>query len=259
MMRNLLARANREVLEQFACSRTLLAFDFDGTLSPIVRDPDAATMRPSTRRLLLQVARAYPCVVISGRARDDVRRRVRGIALREVIGNHGLEPGRAGVPARRVVRRWMPLLEQRLGTLPGVAVEDKGFSLAVHYRRSREKKRARARILAAAATLGEVRLMRGKQVLNLLPAGAPHKGVALEQARARLGCDTAVYVGDDETDEDVFALDQPGQLLAVRVGPKKSSSAAYYIRTQAEIDRLLGSLLAFRPRRGEGRAITVRA
>ena len=68
-----------------------------------------------------------------------------------------------------------------------------------------------------------------------------------------------MYVGDDETDEDVFALDQPGQLLTVRVGPKRSSSAAYYIRTQAEVDRLLGSLLAFRPRPGRDRARTVRA
>ena len=91
-------------------------------------------------------------------------------------------------------------------------------------------------------------------MLNILPAGAPHKGLALERARTRLGCDTAIYVGDDETDEDVFALDQPGQLLTVRVGPKQSSSAAYYIRTQADVDRLLRSLLAFRPRPGGDRA-----
>ena len=74
--------------------------------------------------------------------------------------------------------------------------------------------------------LGPVRLVGGKHVVNLLPAGAPHKGLALERARARLGCDTAIYVGDDETDEDVFALDQPGRLLAIRVGRKPSSSAA---------------------------------
>ncbi len=258
-MRYLLARANREVLEQFACSRTLLAFDFDGTLAPIVRDPDAAAMRALTRRRLREVALAYPCVVISGRSRDDVSSRVRGIGLREVIGNHGIEPWHAAAPVHHEVRRWIPLLAARLGRLPGVVVEDKGLSLAVHYRRSREKKRDRGRILAAAAGLGEVRVLGGKQVLNILPAGAPHKGLALERARTRLGCDTAIYVGDDETDEDVFALDQPGQLLTVRVGPKKTSSAAYYIRTQAEVDRLLGSLLAFRPRRGAQRAMAARA
>ena len=101
-------------------------------------------------------------------------------------------------------------------------IEDKGLSLAVHYRGARRKKEARALILDAAAGLGDVRLVGGKQVLNVLPAGAPGKGQALERARARLGCDTAVYVGDDETDEDVFALDQPGRLLAIRVGRKRA-------------------------------------
>jgi hypothetical protein len=53
-------------------------------------------------------------------------------------------------------------------------------------------------------------------------------------------------VGDDETDEDVFALRRPGRLLGIRVRRRRGSSAAYYIRTQAEIDRLLRALLAFR-------------
>jgi trehalose 6-phosphate phosphatase len=257
-MRDILARANREVLEQFACSRTLLGFDFDGTLAPIVTDPDRAAMRPSTRRLLRQVAQAYPCVVISGRSRADVQRRVRGVKVAEVIGNHGLEPWHARARARPEVRRWIPLLKEQLDRVQGVTIEDKGLSLAVHYRRSREKKSARASILAAAARLSEVRLMGGKQVLNVLPAGAPHKGLALERARARLRCDTAIYLGDDETDEDVFALDQPGQLLTVRVGRKRSSSAAYYIRTQAEIDGLLRSLLACRPGRVAERGRRIR-
>ncbi len=98
-----------------------------------------------------------------------------------------------------------------------------------------------------------MRLLGGKQVLNILPAGSPHKGLALERARARLGCDTAVYLGDDETDEDVFAVDQPGQLLSIRVGRKRTSSAAYYIRRQADIDRLLRRLLILRPRTVAGR------
>jgi len=254
-MRDILAPACREVLEPFARSRTLLAFDFDGTLAPIVADPDRAAMRPSTRGLLRRLAALYPCVVISGRSRDDVRRRVRGVRLAEVIGNHGIEGWTATAPARREVRRWVPFLEEQLGGLPGVEVEDKGLSVAVHYRNAPGKRRARGRILAAAAALGEARILGGKQVLNILPAGAPHKGLALERARTRLGCDAAVYLGDDETDEDVFALDQPGQLLGIRVGRKDSSSAGYCIRTQAEIDRLLRALLELtRGRPADGHA-----
>jgi len=92
-MEHALAPAQHRVLERFARSRMVLALDFDGTLAPIVADPERAAMRLSTRRLLRQVARAYPCVVISGRARADVLRRVRGLGVLEVIGNHGSEPG----------------------------------------------------------------------------------------------------------------------------------------------------------------------
>jgi trehalose-phosphatase len=105
--------------------------------------------------------------------------------------------------------RTAPLLGRRLSPFKGVRIENKTFSVAVHYRRSREKKKARAAILEAAAALGPIRVIGGKQVVNILPEGAPHKGIALERERHRLRRDTAIYVGDDETDEDVFGLDQP--------------------------------------------------
>ena len=248
-MKHILARANLDVLRQFACSRVLLAFDFDGTLAPIVSDPALAAMRATTRALFEAVARQYPCVVISGRSRDDVRSRVAGVAAIEVIGNHGIEPWQSSERRLRAVRRWQPLLAHRLADLPGVEIENKVYSVAVHYRRSREKKKARAAIGQAAAALGAVRVIRGKQVVNLLPAHAPHKGIALEDARARYKCDTAIYVGDDETDEDVFALDQPGRLLSIRVGRKQRSLASYYLRSQAEVDRLLRCLLDAIPAR----------
>jgi trehalose 6-phosphate phosphatase len=252
-MRDILARASRDAIETFAGSRVLLAFDFDGTLAPIVREPDRARMRASTRRLLRRVARSYPCIVLSGRSRADVERRVRGVGFAGVVGNHGLEPWHATTTVLDEVRKWAPLLQERLRGMRGVVIEDKGHSVAVHYRRARDKTATRARILTAAAGLGEVRLVGGKQVLNVLPAGAPHKGTALERARTRLRCDTALYVGDDETDEDVFTLDQPGRLLTVRVGRRRDSAADYCIRSQADIDRLLLCLLACRPRPATGR------
>jgi trehalose 6-phosphate phosphatase len=129
----------------------------------------------------------------------------------------------------------------------GVWVEDKQYSVAVHYRQSREKRAARAAIQAAAADLGDVRLVGGKQVVNVLPVGAPHKGFALEKARDRLRCDTAIYVGDDETDEDVFGIAQPGRLLTVRVGANAGSEASYFLRNQAAVDDLLAELVRLRP------------
>jgi len=245
-MKGILSRAGRRTLEQFAWSKVLLAFDFDGTLAPIVAQRDRAAMRPRTRSRLGALSRVYPVVVISGRRQADVLGRLRGTSVRDVVGNHGLEPWQATERVRKEVRRWLPVLHDRLSALRGVQVEDKGFSVAVHYRQSREKKRARKRILDTAAALGKVRVIGGKQVVNILPERAPHKGLALERERERLGCDTAIYVGDDETDEDVFMLHQPGRLLTIRVGSARSSMAEYFIRGQRDIDGLLQALLDLR-------------
>lgn len=245
-MKNILAQGNREVLEQFAWSNTLIALDYDGTLAPIVEDPERAFMRPTTRKLLEQAATLYPTIVISGRAQQDTLSRLDGIGLHEVVGNHGLEPWHGTDRLIEKVRRWLAELERHLAPFKGVQIEDKVFSLAIHYRRSREKKRARAAILRTAALLGDVRIIGGKQVVNILPEGAPHKGIALERKRERLRCDTAIYVGDDETDEDVFELDQPGRLLTIRVGAKQASSATYYIARQGAMDELLRCLIDLR-------------
>ena len=245
-MAAILSPRNLEVLQQFAWSNVLLGFDFDGTLAPIVADPDQARLRPSTRALLAQVARRYPCVVISGRAHADVRRRVAGLGIKGVIGNHGLEPWHLASRFRAAVRGWLPRLHRALSQFPGVVIEDKQYSLAIHYRQARRKREVRVAILAAVAKLGPVRVIGGKLVVNVLPPGAPHKGIALERERERLGCDTAIYVGDDETDEDVFTLPQPGRLLAVRVCAKKTSLAAHHLDSQRDIDRFLGALLTYR-------------
>jgi len=245
-MKDILSRAGREVLQQFAWSNVLLAFDYDGTLAPIVRDPDKAEMRATTRQLLEEVASLYPCIVVSGRAQSDARRWLRGIRLQRVVGNHGIEPWQGTQAFIEDVKRWEPLLSRRLSPFKGVRIENKTFSVAVHYRRSREKKKARAAILQAAAALGSMRVIGGKQVVNIVPNGAPHKGIALERERDRLRRDTAIYVGDDETDEDVFGLGQAGRLLTVRVGSKRASQASYYVKNQRVIDELLAVLLSLR-------------
>lgn len=253
-MRDILSRANRIILEQVAWSNVLIGFDFDGTLAPIVSRPGEATMRSSTRRLLVRLSRLYRVVVVSGRARDDVAARVRGTGLEHVIGNHGIEPTASTPRLRALVAAWRLPLEAAVAPFRGVFVENKTYSLAIHVRHCRTKRAAIAALRAATRSLGPHRWIDGKEVVNLLPPGAPHKGVALERARVQLGCDTALYVGDDETDEDVFALDQPGQLLGIRVGRRISSRAAYYVRDQRHVDDLLRALVALRREGARGAA-----
>ncbi len=251
-MKRLLSPRNVDVLAQFAWSRVLLAFDFDGTLAPIVAARDEASMRAPTRELLGRVCQLYPCAVISGRSRTDVARRLRGLRVRHIMGNHGLEPGKHMATFERLIIAARPQLEAALAGKQGVDIEDKRFSLAIHYRRSRSKREARRAIHDAVAGLPiPMRTIPGKLVVNVLPERAPHKGDALMRLRAEEGTDTAIYVGDDATDEDVFELDQPGRLLSIRVGRARSSAAAYYLRNQGEIDGLLSQLA--RLRTGENR------
>lgn len=246
-MKALLSRENRVLLDQLAWSNVLLAFDFDGTLAPIVTNRHRAAMRARTARLFATVCQRYPSAVISGRAKADVARRLSGARVKYLIGNHGLEPGtRLGTFERQVVQAH-PLLETALEAVPGIDIENKRYSLAIHYRRAREKQKAREAIRRAVAGLPvPMRVIPGKLVINAVPAAAPNKGDALLALRDKTGTDVAMYIGDDVTDEDVFRIDQPGRLFTVRVGRSRTSAARYYLRAQQEIDTLLEHLVALR-------------
>lgn len=246
-MKRLLAPGHRAAVHDLASTKTLLAFDFDGTLAPIVADRSVAEMRPSTAALLARTCALYPCAVISGRSVSDVTARLGGAAVRYVSGNHGLEPGRGLEAFARECAQVRALLEDALAEATGVEVEDKGFSLAVHYRHAPAKRAARTVIQRAIASLAiPVRVVAGKLVVNVVPADAPHKGDALLQLRALEGADVAFYIGDDVTDEDVFALDEPGRLVTARIGAAAASRAMYFLRNQAEIDALLATFITLR-------------
>ena len=249
-MRSLLAPQNRRALRRLARGRALLAFDFDGTLAPIVADPARARLRPRTRRLLTDLARKYPCVVISGRRRADVAGRLAGIPLRQVFGNHGIEPSPALTASRRLVRRWLARLLPRLERMPGIIIDNKGATLAIHYRKARNRPAALKAILAAIADLADARVLKGILAVDLLPVGAPNKATALQSELRRLDCRAALYLGDDQTDEDVFALSRRLPLLAVRVGHKLRSLAPYYLASLDDVDALLAELLDMRSKPG---------
>jgi len=85
-MKDILASKNLAVLAEFAWSSVLVAFDYDGTLAPIVSTPARAQMRAGTRQLLSRVAQRYPCIVISGRTRADLTRRLSRVPLWSVFG-----------------------------------------------------------------------------------------------------------------------------------------------------------------------------
>jgi len=138
-----------------------------------------------------------------------------------------------------------PEVRITLAILIGVEIEDKTYSIALHYRKSQAKKKARMDILEVVSNLDpRPRIIMGKCVVNILPTGAPHKGVALVELMLQAGIKSAFYIGDDDTDEDVFSLPN-ARIMTVRVGKKSSSQAQFYIRNQSEVGRLLRTILRF--------------
>lgn len=116
-------------------------------------------MRLRTRRLFERVALSYPAVAISGRRLDDIAPRLSGIPARFVFGNYGGEPSSRKPPAR--VRAWGARLSEELSERRGVVVDDKGYSVTVHYRHARHKAAAVAAIHRVAATLPGARVLGG--------------------------------------------------------------------------------------------------
>jgi trehalose 6-phosphate phosphatase len=203
-------------------------------------------MRPSTRLLLRRLVRLYPVAVVSGRAYRSVVGFLGSLDV-TVVGNHGYELGHpVPVPPAilRKVRRWRRRLEQDLAGVPGVHFEDKRSTLAVHYGLDRRSRGAERAVYEAANQLEGTRLIPGKKVLNVLPHDFPTKGDAVRTLVARLGCDGAVVLGDDVTDEDAFAVGAP-LVLGVHVGAGPSL-APWRLRTQRDVDRLLRALVSLR-------------
>ena len=246
-MRHILAKCHISTLNAFATSNVLVAFDYDGTLAPISSNPERAPMRARTRRLLTAVADRYPCIVISGRARSDLVKWLSGVPVWHLTGNHCLEPWAEDAAYAARVARWERQLAHRLEQYSGIEIENKTYSLTVHYRHARPRRPALSAVQLALNALRGARLIRGKEAISVLPRDSVHKGDALQRSRRLLHCDLAIYVGDDDTDEDAFNASSTGRVLGVRIGSKLRSKARYYLKDQLEIDTLLHKLIKLRP------------
>lgn len=237
------------VLEALSFTKTLYAFDFDGTLAPIVKTPKDAYASEHTMKLIKELSQYVPVAIISGRSLSDLKTRVKCNKC-FLIGNHGLENPMAKkssfTKAQALSLKWKTKLEsewKELSKDKNVFIEDKTYSLALHYRKSRNKKIIKSILIDRIKALEpSPRVIWGKAVINIVPPGAPHKGAALLETMHGLGLNAALYIGDDDTDEDVFSLTDQN-VISIRVGQKQKSSACYYIKRQTEINTLLKSIL----------------
>jgi trehalose 6-phosphate phosphatase len=245
-MKHLFEAEGRRALLAALEARPLLAFDFDGTLAPIVERPDQARVAPEISARLDQLGGLRPVAVVTGRAVADVAQRL-GFSPRFIVGNHGAEdPGTsAGFDESRLdpVRA---LLNAQAATLnaAGVQVEDKRLSLALHYRLAPDASRAVALVESLLAGLDPgLQFFGGKCVVNVVVAAAPDKGDAVLSLVRRAGCGSAVFVGDDINDEAVFSRALP-HWLTVRVGrDDPASRAGFYLAEHSELEALLDLML----------------
>lgn len=226
---------------------TLLAFDFDGTLSPIVNNPDNAYLAPEIVPLLNELCNCTHVAVITGRSVSDIRSRLPS-SLTEISGNHGLEPLPLNIAAQKSeieqsVADTATTLEHIFEGDGHIKVERKNLSLSVHYRGHPDPDGAEAKILSTLTQASPgFRSIRGKKVVSLVPKKLPHKGDALVAMMLKKGLHQAVFVGDDVTDEDVFLMNDPN-ILGIRVGSEVGSAADLFIRDQKAITPLLGIML----------------
>jgi trehalose-phosphatase len=217
--------------------------DVDGTLAPIAPRPELAQVPDETSACVAALA-ARPDVVValvSGRAAADARRLVR-VANTWVIGNHGYEivspDGESLVdpqvePYRHLIAQATRKLEARLNHVSGVIVEDKTWTLSVHFRLADEAvvPRIRGAVEEIAHALG-LRVTEGKKVFEVRPPARVDKGTAVLTLAARLhaldGEASIVFIGDDRTDEDAFRALRLRQQKAVtvRVTPDERTGTA---------------------------------
>jgi trehalose 6-phosphate phosphatase len=252
-VRYALSTAGLSRLREILVGRPLLTFDIDGTLAPIVERPWDARLPDAVQEALAALAARATVAIISGRAVADARPMLK-FAPRYLIGNHGADgvPGFEGAADgfARTCRAWLDELgapAEPWRELEGVALEDKTYSLAFHYRTASAPAQMHRLLCERAAGLVPAPvLIDGKRVLNLIPPGAPDKGDALRALLRHSGCDRALYVGDDASDEAVFRLHSTA-LLTLRIERARGSAADLYLRNQREIVRLTRELARMLP------------
>jgi trehalose 6-phosphate phosphatase len=211
-----------EIRPLFAGRRAAVFLDFDGTLSPIVERPGDAAILPAAKRAVERLSTRAAVVVVSGRGREDVARRV-GLPHLIYAGSHGFdiaapaaaaaaEEGEAGDSPRRREdlaapgdladglpgRDLPPLIDaatarlrRELAAVPGAEVEAKTFTVAVHYRRvpAERVRDVEAVVERVVAQQPRLTVAAGKKVLEVRPSLDWDKGKALLHLLAVLGLD----------------------------------------------------------------------
>lgn len=273
-----------QIINHAKGKRLALFLDYDGTLSPIVDNPDRAFMSTAMRSAVKNVAKYFPTAVISGRSRDKVFEFV-GLSELYYAGSHGMDimgPVRPipndhkncisstdkqgnEVNLFQPASEFLPLIDEVFRSLvkvtkdiKGAKVENNKFCVSVHYRNVDEKNWTTIAqcVHDILKDYPRLRLTHGRKVLEVRPVLKWDKGKAVEFLLESLGlsnCDDVlpIYVGDDRTDEDAFKFLRDGNRgygILVSSAPK-DSNAFYSLRDPSEVMEFLKSLVTWKTSR----------
>ncbi|KAL9258535.1 putative trehalose-phosphate phosphatase D [Drosera capensis] len=255
-----------KIMNEANGKQIVMFLDYDGTLSPIVNDPDRAFMSDEMRVAIRGVAKRFPTAIVTGRCRDKVYDFVR-LAELYYAGSHGMDiqgpkelkqPGNGAV-LFQAASDFIPIINEVHATLsektrstPGAKVEHNKFCLSVHFRCVDEKRWAELaeQVKDVLNEYPGLRLTQGRKVLEIRPAIKWDKGKALEFLLESLGfADTdnvfPVYIGDDRTDEDAFKVLKEGNkglgILVSKV--PKETNASYTLQEPSEVKSFLQRLV----------------
>jgi len=248
-----------DLMEEINGREPVFFFDYDGTLSPIVRDPGKAFIGKKMKSKLAELANHYSVSVVSGRDKGDIEK---FIELDRVIyaGSHGfriegpdnlyMEQAEAKELLPRLDQMEKQLevsLEQKIN---GLQVERKYFAIAIHYRNAPKGtfKKIKNEVYRMIDDDPDFKTGRGKKILEIKPSLNWHKGRAIEWIINRLDFSVPekhvpIYVGDDVTDEDAFrAIADTG--IGILVGKHSQlSSAKYKLSDVSEVEDFMDYFL----------------
>ncbi|MED6122545.1 hypothetical protein PIB30_040788 [Stylosanthes scabra] len=259
-----------QIMDASKGKKIVMFLDYDGTLSPIVDDPDRAFMSDSMRKTVRKLARCFPTAIVTGRCRDKVYNFVR-LAELYYAGSHGMDikgPTRTSKYNKdtkadpvlfQPAAEFLPLIDEvyqelveKTKSTPGARVENNKFCVSVHFRCVEEKEwgELAQQVRSVLKKYPKLRLSQGRKVLEIRPTIKWDKGKALEFLLESLGfanCSDVfpVYIGDDRTDEDAFKkLRDRGQGLGILVSKfPKDTNASYSLQEPTEVMDFLQRLV----------------
>jgi len=237
--------------------KAVFFFDYDGTLTPIVERPALAKISPEMKEIVKQLSLQYKCAIVSGRGVKNIQALV-DIPGIFYVGDHGLEiigPGTSMLHPK--AKKFLPLIQniskivdKSLSHIPGVIVEKKKMSVAIHYRQVLKKDLTSLK-LPLNKVLKEnrenIRVLKGKKVIEFLPNIEWNKGKAVLWILNTLGVDWSegkiFYLGDDTTDEDAFRILRTRGTGILIANKAQKSAADFRLSSPEEVQYWLKQFL----------------